>query len=126
MLAIRSFPAVFAALEKWLLRLGKLFLWKRMKKPIHTTVRELCARSALKATKGSYSYCCPMPKETLVRILAFAILAIGTVSIEPATAQTYDPAYPVCLHVYTRGANYYECRYTSLPQCKASGSRFRA
>ena len=57
-----------------------------------------------------------------MRTLAFAILAIGTVSIGPAAAQTYDPAYPVCLHVWSRGANYYECRYTSLPQCQASAS----
>ena len=55
-----------------------------------------------------------------MRILALAILAIGTVSIGPAAAQTYDPAYPVCLHLYR--ANYYECRYTSLPQCNASAS----
>ena len=57
-----------------------------------------------------------------MHILALAILAIGTVSIGPAAAQTYDPAYPVCLQVYTRGANHYECRYTSLPQCNASAS----
>jgi hypothetical protein len=57
-----------------------------------------------------------------MRILALAILAIGTVSIGPVAAQTYDPAYPVCLHVYGLGANYYECRYTSLPQCNASAS----
>ena len=56
-----------------------------------------------------------------MRILALAILAIGTVSIGPAAAQTYDPAYPVCLHVYKFGG-YYECRYTSLPQCNASAS----
>ncbi len=50
--------------------------------------------------------CCAarIPKEVLMRILALAILAIGTVSIGPAAAQTYDPAYPVCLHVYGRGA----------------------
>ena len=53
-----------------------------------------------------------------MRILA---LAIGIVSIGPAAAQTYDPAYPVCLHVYGP-ATYYECRYTSLPQCNASAS----
>jgi hypothetical protein len=53
-----------------------------------------------------------------MRILALAILAIGTVSIGPAAAQTYDPAYPVCLN----RSNYYECRYTSLPQCNASAS----
>ena len=62
------------------------------------------------------------PKRPTDRILALAILAIGAVSIEPVVAQTYDPAYPVCLHVYTLGANYYECRYTSLPQCNASAS----
>jgi hypothetical protein len=56
-----------------------------------------------------------------MRILALAILTIGTISIGPAAAQTYDPAYPVCLHVYGR-TNYYECRYTSLPQCNASAS----
>jgi uncharacterized protein DUF3551 len=61
-----------------------------------------------------------MPKAALMRILALAILAIGMVSIGPAGAQTYDPAYPVCLHVYR--ANYYECSYTSLPQCNATAS----
>ena len=58
-----------------------------------------------------------------MRILALAILAIGTVSIGPAAAQTYDPAYPVCLHAYgLAGFNYYDCRYASLPQCNASAS----
>ncbi|MFB9267408.1 DUF3551 domain-containing protein [Bradyrhizobium erythrophlei] len=61
-------------------------------------------------------------KEVLMRVLALAILAIGTNSIGSAPAQTYDPAYPVCLHVYGRGANYYECGYTSLPQCSASAA----
>jgi uncharacterized protein DUF3551 len=51
-----------------------------------------------------------------------ACAAASTTGAPPAAAQTYDPAYPVCLHVYTRGANYYECRYTSLPQCNASAS----
>lgn len=56
-----------------------------------------------------------------MRILALAILTIATVSAAPsADAQTYDPAYPVCLHVFKEGANYYECRYTSMAQCKAS------
>src|SRR6267142_7011853 len=57
-----------------------------------------------------------------MHILSLPILAIGMVSIGPAASQTYDPAYPVCLHVYARGANYYECRYTSLPQCNATAS----
>ena len=57
-----------------------------------------------------------------MRILALAILAIGTISIGPAGAQTYDPAYPVCLHVYSRAVNYYDCSYPTLPQCNASAS----
>ncbi len=57
-----------------------------------------------------------------MRILALAILAIGTVSAAgPAAAQTYAPGYPVCLHVYGL-ATYYECRYSSLPQCNASAT----
>jgi hypothetical protein len=62
------------------------------------------------------------PKEALMRILALAILVIGTVSMGPATAQTYDPDYPVCMQVTRRGGSYYECRYTSLAQCNASAS----
>ena len=46
-----------------------------------------------------------------MRILALAILAIGAASAAaPAQAQTYDPNYPVCLHVYGR-ISYYECSY---------------
>jgi len=60
-------------------------------------------------------------KEKLMRILALAVAAVSIVSMAPASAQTYDPAYPVCLHVYGR-ISYYDCRYTSLPQCNASAS----
>jgi hypothetical protein len=57
-----------------------------------------------------------------MRILALAILAIGAVSaITPIRAQTYNPDYPVCLHVYGP-ATYYECRYTSMSQCAMSAS----
>ena len=57
--------------------------------------------------------------------LALAALAIATLSFAgPAEAQTYDPAYPVCLQIYQGGmADYYfECAYTSMPQCQASAS----
>jgi hypothetical protein len=58
-----------------------------------------------------------------MRILILAILAIATAAVaEPARAQTYDPNFPVCLHVYSRGGSYYECRYTSLAQCNLSAS----
>ena len=57
-----------------------------------------------------------------MRIPALAILAIAAASAAaPAQAQTYDPDYPVCLHVYGR-VSYYECTYTSLPQCNATAS----
>ena len=57
-----------------------------------------------------------------MRNLALAILALATVSVAgPAAAQTYDPAYPVCMHVYGP-ISYYECRFTSLAQCAGSAS----
>ena len=57
-----------------------------------------------------------------MRILVFAALAIGAVWIAtPAQAQTYDPDYPVCLHVYGQ-ISYFQCRYTSLAQCNESAS----
>jgi hypothetical protein len=59
-----------------------------------------------------------------MRIPALAILAIATLSAAPsARAQTYDPAYPVCLQVFQGiGDFYFECAYTSLPQCQMSAS----
>jgi hypothetical protein len=64
----------------------------------------------------------PVLKEILMRALTLAILGIAAASAAaPAQAQTYDPSYPVCLHVYGR-ITYYECSYTSLPQCNLSAS----
>jgi uncharacterized protein DUF3551 len=58
-----------------------------------------------------------------MRIPALAILTIGTaLTSAPASAQTYDPAYPVCIQTYGRNGNSIECGYTSLAQCKASAS----
>jgi hypothetical protein len=57
-----------------------------------------------------------------MRILALAVLAIGTISAAAsAQAQTYGSPYPVCLHVYGP-ITYYECSYTSLPQCNLSAA----
>jgi hypothetical protein len=66
----------------------------------------------------------PSSRETPMRILALAILTMVTASAAPsARAQTYDPAYPVCLQVYQGMADFYfECTYTSLAQCNASAS----
>jgi Protein of unknown function (DUF3551) len=59
-----------------------------------------------------------------MRILALAMLTIAAASAAPsARAQTYDPAYPVCLQVYQGWHDYYfECGYTSLAQCNMSAS----
>ena len=56
-----------------------------------------------------------------MRVLALAILALGAATAAPAQAQTYDPRYPVCLHVYGP-VTYYECGYTSIAQCNGSAS----
>jgi hypothetical protein len=59
-----------------------------------------------------------------MRIPALTLLAIAAASVATsARAQTYDPAYPVCLQVYQGWNDYYfECGYTSLAQCNMSAS----
>ncbi|WP_027520530.1 DUF3551 domain-containing protein [Bradyrhizobium sp. Ec3.3] len=54
------------------------------------------------------------------------LIAIAALqSAAPAEAQTFDPRYPVCMHVYTSGGfggDYYDCSFASIPQCRASAS----
>ena len=59
-----------------------------------------------------------------MRIPALPIFTIATVlTATPTLAQTYDPKYPVCLQIYQGFTDYYfECAYTSLPQCQMSAS----
>jgi hypothetical protein len=57
-----------------------------------------------------------------VRVPALGVLAAGAILFAaPVQAQTYGANYPVCLHVYGP-VTYYECGYTSLPQCNMSAS----
>jgi hypothetical protein len=57
-----------------------------------------------------------------MRIAALAVLTLGAVSLAaPAQAQTYGSDYPVCLQVYGP-INYYECNYSSIPQCNMSAT----
>jgi hypothetical protein len=57
-----------------------------------------------------------------MRIAALAGLAFGAVSLAaPAHAGTYGSSYPVCLQVYGP-LNYYECEYSSIPQCNMSAA----
>jgi len=56
-------------------------------------------------------------------LAALTALTAGTMTAAPAQAQTYDPAYPVCLQVYQGIANFYfECGYQTMGQCQASAS----
>jgi hypothetical protein len=57
-----------------------------------------------------------------MRAMISALLVLGAITAAaPASAQTYDPGYPVCLHVYGI-VTYWECQYTSMAQCNASAS----
>ena len=59
--------------------------------------------------------------ENCLALLTAASTVALVSAATPVSAQTYAPDYPVCLHVYGP-INYYECRYTSLPQCNATAS----
>ncbi len=52
-------------------------------------------------------------------ILAFAMALI----VNCAQAQTYDPKYPVCMHVFGElPGERMDCIFTSLAQCAATAS----
>ena len=54
---------------------------------------------------------------------AIALTAATTTLAPPARAQTYDPAYPVCLQIYQGIVDYYfECAYRTMAQCQMSAS----
>ena len=59
-----------------------------------------------------------------MRTLALTILTMGIVlTAGPAKAQTYDPAFPVCLYVVSWGGGaYYNCSYYTIDQCRASAN----
>jgi hypothetical protein len=57
-----------------------------------------------------------------VRISVFSLalgglIAAASAANHPAQAQTYDPAYPVCLHTYGPFGNI-NCRYISMEACR--------
>ena len=59
----------------------------------------------------------------IMKILLAAVAAMAAVS--PARAQTYDPAYPICLQTFGIMGNAILCGYTSMNQCQFS-ARSRA
>ena len=64
-----------------------------------------------------------MKSHALAAAMSSAAIAAMLSLATPVQAQTYDPKYPVCLQVYQSIKDYYfECAYTSIPQCQASAS----
>ncbi|WGS18646.1 MULTISPECIES: DUF3551 domain-containing protein [unclassified Bradyrhizobium] len=63
-----------------------------------------------------------------MRRLTSAILVLGTLGgFAPASAQTYDPGYPVCMHVYgEKIGDRIDCVFTSFAQCAATASSLPA
>jgi len=62
-------------------------------------------------------------RHALVATAALTIAGALVAMAGPASAQTYDPRYPVCLQVYQGYMDFYfECGYTSIPQCQATAS----
>ncbi|MCP4620839.1 MAG: DUF3551 domain-containing protein [Bradyrhizobium sp.] len=61
-----------------------------------------------------------------MRIMKAPLAALALMAaISPARAQTYDPAYPICLQTFGISGNAISCRYTSMNQCQFS-ARSRA
>jgi hypothetical protein len=58
-----------------------------------------------------------------MRVPVMAILASGIMSAAaPARAQTYDPDFPICMHVVEIETVYEDCRYYTMAQCAAAAS----
>jgi len=59
-----------------------------------------------------------------VKLTTFALLVAATLlALSPTSAQTYDPRYPVCMHVYgDKLGDRIDCIFTSLDQCAATAS----
>ena len=62
-----------------------------------------------------------------MRILALVILTVLAMHpAQPASAQTYDPHYPVCMELSEWGGWRIDCSFTSMAQCRASASGLAA
>ncbi|MGH6710076.1 MAG: DUF3551 domain-containing protein [Bradyrhizobium sp.] len=58
-----------------------------------------------------------------MRIPALTVVAVAALlTAAPARAQTYDPAFPVCIQTYGIDGGNIECGFNSLAQCTASAS----
>jgi hypothetical protein len=58
-----------------------------------------------------------------MRALIWTCLSIAALSASaPVRAQTYDPAYPVCMQVYGSDGSFIECRYNTMEECRESAT----
>ena len=55
-------------------------------------------------------------------IILIAAIAATAAAVSPARAQTYDPAYPICLQTFGIMGNAISCGYTSMDQCRFTAS----
>ena len=55
-----------------------------------------------------------------MRVLVLLILAVCLA--EPARAQTFDPAYPVCMQLAEWGGLRIDCSFRSMAECAGSAS----
>ncbi len=63
-----------------------------------------------------------------MRMLRRIFLVVTTIlAVAPATAQRYDPRYPVCLQKWEwGGSTVIDCSYTSWAQCRMAASGLSA
>jgi hypothetical protein len=57
-----------------------------------------------------------------MRMLRWTLLAAAILAVTPATAQRYDPYYPICFEGKIGDSYRIDCSYTSLDQCRATAS----
>ena len=59
-----------------------------------------------------------------MRLLGALLLALGALWMtRPASAQMYDPRYPICMHVYgVLLGDRMDCDFTSFAQCQAGAA----
>lgn len=63
----------------------------------------------------------------VLTLTAIAALFVAT----SASAQRYDPRYPVCMHIWSGSphggaSDWYDCSFTSIEQCRATASGLSA
>jgi hypothetical protein len=62
----------------------------------------------------------------MLRSIGLVLIVGALFASAPSQAQTFDPRYPVCMHVYSGsnggGGEWYDCTFASLPQCRATAA----